>query len=114
MHVCDICCWYVNDARGCEAPRAFKEKACQEASKRKVEMDAEKKRKAKALKTTDGRISNKSELIENYREVETQCPHCKNNFKAMSSKETNSAGMFIEYAICPSCKHQKMISWHVW
>ena len=81
MHVCDICCWYVNDARGCEAPRAFKEKACEDASKRKAEMDAEKQRKAEALKTTDEKHSNIKERIENFRNVETQCSHCKRNIK---------------------------------
>lgn len=31
MHQCDICCWYVSDARGCECPLVMREKACEEA-----------------------------------------------------------------------------------
>ena len=111
MHVCDICCWYVNDDRGCEAPRAFKEKACQEASKRKTELDAKEQRK---MKTSDDNDSNITERIENYRNVATQCSHCKKKYKAMTTKDVNKVGMWMEYSFCPDCKHKNLISWHVW
>lgn len=35
MHQCDFCCWYYRD--WCECPYAFKDKACEEAKRKKEE-----------------------------------------------------------------------------
>ena len=112
MHICDCCCWYVNEARGCEAPRAFKERACDEAMRRKNELDAEKRKKRETSDKDDDVAVAKR--IENCANVETTCSKCKKRYKAMTTRDFNALGMYIEYSFCPDCHHKNLTSWHVW
>lgn len=114
MHICDCCCWFVNEARGCEAPRAFKERACQEAAKRKDELDAEKKIKKSKKSEAGNEDPTVAKRIENCSNVETVCSQCKKKYKAMTTRDYNNLGMYIEYSFCPDCHNKNLTSWHVW
>ena len=113
-HICDYCCWYVNMARGCEAPFQMKERACKEAMKRKDEAEKVKSKQSKQLSSKNENDSSVAKRIENCSNIETTCRECHKTYKAMTTRDYNSEGMYIEYSYCPNCKHQNLVSWHIW
>lgn len=115
MHMCDYCCWFVSTARGCECPWAMRNSACEKAAKKKEEAEGRsavaKKNNAKTSSASDDGVVRS---VESLIEKETTCSKCGKIYKKKTTTDYNSAGMHIEYSICPDCGNKNMIAWHVW
>lgn len=109
MHQCDYCCWYYSEARGCECPSAMKESACEKARKEK---DAVENKTAPVHNKRT--VEEPIKLEQNVSTSETTCSKCKHHYKGSVTRETNAAGMWMEYTFCPKCQQKNLVAWHVW
>ena len=108
MHQCDYCCWYVNASRGCEAPYQMRDSACRNARNKKEAAEY-------TLCKNKQKQQNNSIIKERGTKlIDLTCSSCNTKYKDYITKETNSAGMWIEHSICPNCKFKNITAWHVW
>ena len=110
-HQCDYCCWYYSDERGCEALLNMRDKACESARQKKEE--AEKRLVPKQIKTSEDNTDT-IKREENVRVIKATCSKCKKHYKASVTRDTNQAGMWMEYTLCPDCHQKNLDAWHVW
>ena len=114
MHQCDICCWYVSDARGCECPLVMREKACEEARIKASNINTVKKESSKNKSDSINVEDVVVKRVENTKITEQTCSHCHKHYKSTTTTDYNKSGMYISYSYCPECGHKNLSSWHVW